>query len=73
MTYICNATPFSEINNQGRAVVFLGKSNAEACEEQINANPLPAGNPGMGTVDFPQLTPGMQFCLFGDDGNSALG
>jgi hypothetical protein len=69
--------PDVEIGFLGQAAIFSGKPNAEACEKQVTSNPLPAGaeaggaNAG-GTVDFSQLTPGMQFCLVGGGGNNLV-
>lgn len=56
-------------NNIGfnRAVAILhGKPSLEACETQIRTNPLSDSYP------FLQLTPGMQFCLDGTNGNNLV-
>ncbi len=52
-----------EISFYGAAAILPGKPSPGACEMQIDRDPLP------GKYAFSQLSPGMQFCLDGADGN----
>jgi hypothetical protein len=56
----------SKISFNGPAAILQGKPSPGACEMQINRDPLP------GEYAFSQLSPGMQFCLDGADGNNLV-
>jgi hypothetical protein len=51
----------------GQAAIFSGKPDAEACAKRINSYPIAGG-----TLNFSQLSAGMQFCLLGADGNNLV-
>jgi hypothetical protein len=56
----------SEIVFEGSVAGLPGNPSAEACENQINSNPL------TGTYAFSRLRSGTQFCLLGTDGTNVV-
>src|ERR1700730_1212210 len=56
-----------QIDFHGQAAIISGKPDAEACAKRINSYPIAGG-----TLDFSQLSAGMQFCLLGVDGNNLV-